>query len=273
MTGNGYYPARHPDGLKVELENEDFLMVNKDFDLHINSDNPDVKVTLQTQLEHRFPALINRTLGHHFYFCHRLDYATSGVLCVAKHKQAAALMSAAMSARVVTKVYVALVRCKVLHEIMDMKGTIGEPLDPALAALRVCVDCGQRQRHAHTRLLLLQTGLYCGEEVSKVLLLAVTGRRHQLRAHCCSRGHVVVGDYTYSNRRDCAPHRMMSHAYHFSASCKGRTLTVTTEDPFSESALEGIVSPSGPYRPPGGVEEMQGVGRRVRLEWGAYITV
>ncbi|KAF2349482.1 hypothetical protein FHG87_019762 [Trinorchestia longiramus] len=33
------------------------------------------------------------------------------------------------------------------------------------------------------------------------------------------------------------------------------------------------VSQSGPYRPPGGVEEMQRGGRRVRLEWGAYITV
>ncbi|KAF2343477.1 hypothetical protein FHG87_025767, partial [Trinorchestia longiramus] len=33
------------------------------------------------------------------------------------------------------------------------------------------------------------------------------------------------------------------------------------------------VSQSGPYRPPGGVEEMQGGGRRVRLEWRAYITV
>ncbi|KAF2356561.1 hypothetical protein FHG87_012677 [Trinorchestia longiramus] len=30
---------------------------------------------------------------------------------------------------------------------------------------------------------------------------------------------------------------------------------------------------SGPYSPSGGVEEMQGGGRRVRLEWGAYITV
>ncbi|KAF2354567.1 hypothetical protein FHG87_014683 [Trinorchestia longiramus] len=33
------------------------------------------------------------------------------------------------------------------------------------------------------------------------------------------------------------------------------------------------VSQSGSYRPPGGVEEMQGGGRRVRLEWGAYISV
>ncbi|KAF2359812.1 hypothetical protein FHG87_009430 [Trinorchestia longiramus] len=36
---------------------------------------------------------------------------------------------------------------------------------------------------------------------------------------------------------------------------------------------ETSVSQSGPYRPPGGVEEIQGGGRRVRLEWGAYITV
>ncbi|KAF2354360.1 hypothetical protein FHG87_014891 [Trinorchestia longiramus] len=35
----------------------------------------------------------------------------------------------------------------------------------------------------------------------------------------------------------------------------------------------GPVPQSGPYRPPGGVEEMQGGGRRVRLEWGAYVTV
>ncbi|KAF2352861.1 Glycosyl transferase family 10 [Trinorchestia longiramus] len=33
------------------------------------------------------------------------------------------------------------------------------------------------------------------------------------------------------------------------------------------------VSQSGPCRPPGGVEEMQGGGRMVRLEGGAYITV
>ncbi|KAF2344493.1 hypothetical protein FHG87_024751, partial [Trinorchestia longiramus] len=32
------------------------------------------------------------------------------------------------------------------------------------------------------------------------------------------------------------------------------------------------VSQSGPWSP-GGVEEMQGGGRRIRLEWGAYISV
>ncbi|KAF2343456.1 hypothetical protein FHG87_025788, partial [Trinorchestia longiramus] len=33
------------------------------------------------------------------------------------------------------------------------------------------------------------------------------------------------------------------------------------------------VSQSDPYRPPGDVEEMPGGGRRVRLEWRAYISV
>ncbi|KAF2368276.1 hypothetical protein FHG87_000952 [Trinorchestia longiramus] len=33
------------------------------------------------------------------------------------------------------------------------------------------------------------------------------------------------------------------------------------------------VSQSGPYHPPGGVEKIQGGGRRVHHEWGAYITV
>ncbi|KAF2360539.1 hypothetical protein FHG87_008703 [Trinorchestia longiramus] len=41
----------------------------------------------------------------------------------------------------------------------------------------------------------------------------------------------------------------------------------------SPCTLHTTVSRSGPYRPPGGVEEMQGAGRRVHLEWGAYITV
>ncbi|KAF2358462.1 hypothetical protein FHG87_010780 [Trinorchestia longiramus] len=50
----------------------------------------------------------------------------------------------------------------------------------------------------------------------------------------------------------------------------------TIKTPFVTSIAlynHNSVSQSGPYRPPGGVEEMQGGGRRVRLGWGEYITV
>ena len=41
----------------------------------------------------------------------------------------------------------------------------------------------------------------------------LTGRRHQLRAHCHSLGHTILGDYTYSDRSDTNPDRMYLHAY------------------------------------------------------------
>ena len=41
----------------------------------------------------------------------------------------------------------------------------------------------------------------------------LTGRRHQLRVHCHSLGHTVLGDYTYSDRSDTKPDRMYLHAY------------------------------------------------------------
>ncbi|KAF2348172.1 hypothetical protein FHG87_021073 [Trinorchestia longiramus] len=47
----------------------------------------------------------------------------------------------------------------------------------------------------------------------------------------------------------------------------------TRETGGDKGSIRTSVSQSGPYRPPGGVEEMQGGGRRVRLEWGTYITV
>ncbi|KAF2362482.1 hypothetical protein FHG87_006756 [Trinorchestia longiramus] len=51
----------------------------------------------------------------------------------------------------------------------------------------------------------------------------------------------------------------------------------TTSESLSQKLIRAFVhtsvSQSGPHRPSGGVEEMQGGGRRVRLEWGAYIAV
>ncbi|KAF2368243.1 hypothetical protein FHG87_000999 [Trinorchestia longiramus] len=43
--------------------------------------------------------------------------------------------------------------------------------------------------------------------------------------------------------------------------------------PDKEASLQDQYFSKWSVPPPGGVEEMQGGGRRVRLEWGAYITV
>ena len=49
--------------------------------------------------------------------------------------------------------------------------------------------------------------------VMTVIMEPLTGRRHQLRVHCHSLGHTILGDYTYSDRSDTKPNRMYLHAY------------------------------------------------------------
>ena len=63
---------------------------------------------------------------------------------------------------------------------------------------------------AHTKMLILEKGVLNNENVTKVLLKPITGRRHQLRVHCLAIGHPILGDYTYDN--DKISHRMYLHA-------------------------------------------------------------
>ena len=57
-------------------------------------------------------------------------------------------------------------------------------------------------RAAHTMVVRLAVGTYQGRPVSKVELHPSSGRRHQLRVHCLSLGHPIVGDATYNDDGD-----------------------------------------------------------------------
>ena len=60
------------------------------------------------------------------------------------------------------------------------------------------------------------------------------GRSHQLRVHCAYIGHLIVGDYTYSNRSDTTPYRMMLHSHRLIIPLSGQGhINVTAPDPFN----------------------------------------
>lgn len=88
----------------------------------------------------------------------------------------------------------------------------------------------QNPKPAVTRLLVLEKGMYNAFPATKVMLKAVTGKRHQLRVHCASIGHTIVGDYTYSNRKDCQPPRMFLHAYRLQLTTKLESIDVVSND-------------------------------------------
>jgi 23S rRNA-/tRNA-specific pseudouridylate synthase len=174
------------------------------------------QVSLQLQLRKLFPDLVNPNLQHDFYFVHRLDYATSGIICIALHKKACSAATVVFSERKTKKYYLALLRGHVACEIMDIHKPIGEDSRQKSGSHRMCTASDPHcvsPRSAHTRMLVLQRGLYDLYPATKVLLRPITGRRHQLRVHCADIGHTIVGDYTYSNRQDVLPYRMFLHAF------------------------------------------------------------
>ncbi|XP_075223360.1 RNA pseudouridylate synthase domain-containing protein 1-like isoform X2 [Lycorma delicatula] len=203
--------------LDVVHKSENYIIVNKGYDILINSNNPDEKLTLEHLLYSEYPNLANPKLRHNFYFTHRLDYASSGLICIALNKKACGAATACFERRKANKYYIALLRGHVaVNECFDIKEPIGEDKSEINSSHRMCIsgnECCISPREAHTRLLVIERGVYGSYPATKVLLKPVTGRRHQLRVHCSSLGHTIIGDYTYSNRKDITPFRTFLHAF------------------------------------------------------------
>src|SRR5882757_5298133 len=127
---------------------------------------------------------------------HRLDRPVSGAIVFARHVRAAQRLSSQFENRTVTKVYWAVVEGDVepeegrwtdyLHKRHGMPQSIVVPEgDPRgkIAVMRY-------------RLLGRMAGVGTWLEVE-----LETGRTHQIRVQCASRGHAVVGDAQYGSTR------------------------------------------------------------------------
>lgn len=233
---HGY--ARRPElipPLDVIHHCSDYIVVNKPFDININS-NDATKLTVETLVCRLFPEKIDHECANSFRFTHRLDNATSGVLVLALNKRAAAKISNAFRRHRVTKHYVALVRGHVLDRNMLISVPIGEDgIQQKEGVFKMCVKDSPGCKHPKkcvTKIITLEYGLYDAEPATKVLLLPITGRTHQLRVHCKHVGHRIVGDYGYSDRTDSKPYRMMLHSHRLYTKIKGEPFDMTAEDPF-----------------------------------------
>lgn len=222
------------DQLEVLYSSNSFLILNKKHDLLINSDSPSEN-TLQTMLRRSFPNMVDEKLTHSFRFVHRLDYSTSGAICIALDKKSAAQATKLFENRKTKKYYLAVVRGHVSQDEIHVETSIGADSRPSHAHKMCCGDTPYcvHPRHAYTDILVLERGICYNYPATKVLLNPLTGRRHQLRVHCASLGHTIVGDYTYSNRKDSEPWRMFLHAHRLVLPFPTQTIDVTAPDPFT----------------------------------------
>ncbi|XP_071948975.1 RNA pseudouridylate synthase domain-containing protein 1-like [Antedon mediterranea] len=234
----GMNQAATIDNLNILYKSDNYIVVNKHYDIKINSNDDEDRVTVAKQLGKMYPDLVDTSIEHQFRFVHRLDYSTSGAVAVALNRKAAGDAMSKFKKHLVTKEYVALVRGHVKVDHMTItKAICPETKEGFTHMMRIADDDdvkkgGCKVQTAKTELLVLQRGLYGGDPVTKIKLVPFTGKRHQLRVHCNSVGHTILGDYTYSNRTDFKPYRMMLHSHKLVIPLDNENIDIDASDPF-----------------------------------------
>ncbi|PIA15750.1 pseudouridine synthase [Coemansia reversa NRRL 1564] len=185
--------------LPVLFENEALAVFQKPFGLACQ-DGTNVKYSIDTLLR-----ILGKQQSFVYRLVHRLDRNTTGALVVAKSRLAAAALAHAFHERKVSKRYIA-----VLEGIpATKKGVIDCALlntgmkTIAVNALNEAKTNGIETQHARsavTKYKVLNTGLFNGRDISLVEIDIITGRKHQIRAHCSQiLGCPVVGDTRYGD--------------------------------------------------------------------------
>jgi 23S rRNA pseudouridine955/2504/2580 synthase len=125
---------------------------------------------------------------------HRLDRDTSGVLVLARSARAAKWLTAAFKARETEKVYWAILqgvpkpaRGKIDIPLAKLPGPMGEKM----------IEDDEAGKRAVTLYIVLDRA---ASRAGWVALSPLTGRTHQLRAHCAALGTPIIGDGKYGGR-------------------------------------------------------------------------
>jgi len=191
--------------IPILSENDFCLVLNKPAGLAVQG-GEGVKVSLDSILSEKVqprPLLV-----------HRLDKDTSGIILVAKTKEAAAVFSAllaggegagkAKKSRTIIKQYLGV--CSGIPE--QQQGTI-----------RLDLDVHGKEREAETYYRVLSSELAAGISCSVLELELGTGRMHQIRRHLAHIGHPLLGDDKYGDfslnkkfRKDAGLKHLLLHA-------------------------------------------------------------
>jgi 23S rRNA pseudouridine955/2504/2580 synthase len=199
LTWRGVPPVGPVPDLPILYEDETLLAVNKPAGVASHPMGRIQSGTVVQFARQRYAAQIRAGLdrgdtGFYPRLVNRLDRFTSGIVLLAKTRDALLAMQALVTGRLISKGYVALVE----GTVTDSRGRIELRLGPdPSSGTRVKMAPREDGLPAVTEYAVLR-------RLPSHTLLSVTpitGRQHQIRVHLAAIGHPVVGDLLYKDER------------------------------------------------------------------------
>ena len=173
--------------INVIFEDEDIIVLNKQFGLVTHPGSGNWSGTLANALLHYNPSLESLDRAG---IVHRLDKNTSGLMVVAKNQKSQKYLVEQLQSHSISREYSAIV-----YGHMISGGTISEPLgrDPKDRVKQAVLRNG-REATTHYRVI----NRFKSHTHVKAIL--ETGRTHQIRVHMSHIGHSLVGDSIYGGK-------------------------------------------------------------------------
>jgi len=174
------------EDVKIIYEDDSVVVVDKPAGMIVYPDGKHDYPALSHWLEKKYPEV---------HFVHRIDRETSGVLLVAKTEEAHQFLKEQFQDRDVKKVYRAFVH----GALKDERGIIDRAIGSARGGRgpRSATRPHGVQREASTTWKRLMNGPGC----AYIEAFPKTGRTHQIRVHCATIQHPIVGDVLYGPGR------------------------------------------------------------------------
>lgn len=164
---------------------DDFMVIHK----------PAGLLTVSGKTEDLQDCLINRLvkLEPKTLLIHRLDRDTSGILAFGLTKWGQKTISRQFQERQTDKTYQAVVA-----GTLEGEGTIEVPVvyDPSRPPLHIADPAHHKPAITHWQ--AIEHFNIQGQPVTRVKLIPITGRSHQLRVHMQYLGHPIIGDTLYA---------------------------------------------------------------------------
>jgi RluA family pseudouridine synthase len=183
-------------------------------------------------------ARMERQLRRKLLIVHRLDKDASGILIYAKNAESHQYMNRLFADRLIEKTYAAIVHGIVAED----EGTIEAPIR-LFGSGRMGIDAVRGKASCTNFLVVKRFAAH-----TLIDAFPITGRRHQIRVHCYSRGHPIAGDPLYGdkNLQQNYP-RLLLHAKRIVfTGMTGKHITIDSRLPGEFLTIEATETPAPP---------------------------